>query len=214
VLSEAELEHLATISAPNARAQYAIGRATIRLLGAQASGRHPESLAITASEAGKPRFADLQDLNVSVAHTGRVVAVAACPSAAVGVDIEPALTTADDPRRLAGRLFAESEVASLQDVSDADVADWFSTAWTIKESVGKALGVGMIPALSGAVTERRADGLALAAVWSGPPAESWTLHQLKAPGSNEKIAVAVPAPGVALGPVSEFTPQELSNRHN
>jgi phosphopantetheinyl transferase len=181
------------------------------LLGAQASGRHPASLAITTSEAGKPQFTDLDDLNVSVAHSGRVVVVAACPSAAVGVDIEPAFATADDPRRLARRLFAESEVASLQDVPDAEVADWFSTVWTIKESVGKALGVGMLPALSGAVTERRAGGFALAAIWSGPPAESWTLHQLTAPGGSEKIAVAVPAPNVALGPVSELTPKAFSS---
>jgi phosphopantetheinyl transferase len=211
VLSEAEREHLATISALDARAQHAIGRATIRMLGARASGRHPQSLAITTSASGKPRFADLEDLHVSVAHTGRVVVVAACPSAAVGVDIEPALTTADDPRRLANRLFAESELASLQDVPDAEVADWFSTVWTIKESVGKALGVGMMPALAGAVTERRANGFALAAVWSGPPAESWTLHQLRAPGGGEKIAVAVPAPGVALDPVSELTLEAFSS---
>jgi phosphopantetheinyl transferase len=211
VLSEAEREHLATISAPDARTQHAIGRATIRLLGAQASGRRPASLAITISEAGKPQFDDFRDLNVSVAHSGRVVVVAACPSAAVGVDIEPALATAYDPRQLARRLFAESEVASLQDVADAEVADWFSTVWTIKESVGKALGAGMIPALSGAVTERRADGFALSAVWSGPPAESWTLHQLRAPGGGEKIAIALPAPGVALGPVTELTLEAFSS---
>jgi 4'-phosphopantetheinyl transferase len=211
VLSEAEREHLATISDPDARTQHAIGRATIRLLGAQASGRHPASLAITTSEAGKPKFADLDGLNVSVAHSGRVVVVAVCRSAAVGVDIEPAFATADDPRGLARRLFAESEVASLQDVPDAEVAGWFSTVWTIKESVGKALGVGMLPALSGAVTARRADGFALAAVWSGPPAESWTLHQLTAPGGGEKIAVAVPAPNVALGPASELTPEAFSS---
>jgi phosphopantetheinyl transferase len=211
VLSEAEREHLATISDPDARTQHAIGRAAIRLLGARASGRHPASLAITTSETGKPQFADLPDLNVSVAHSGRVVVVAACASAAVGVDIEPALATLNDPRRLAGRLFAESEVASLQDVPDAEVADWFSTVWTMKEAVGKALGVGMIPALSGAVTERRAGGSALAEVWTGPPAESWTLHQLRAPGGTEKIAVAVPAPGVALGTVSGLTLETFSS---
>jgi 4'-phosphopantetheinyl transferase len=211
VLSGAEREHLDTISEPDARTAHAIGRATMRLLGAQASGRRSESLTIATSEAGKPQFTDLEGLNVSVAHSGRVVVVAACPSAAVGVDIEPVLTTADDPRRLAGRLFADSEVASFQDLPDADVAAWFSTVWTIKEAVGKALGVGLIPTLSGAVTERRGDRFTLASVWTGPPAESWTLHQLTAPRGDEKIAVAIPAPGVALGPVSELTLEALSN---
>jgi 4'-phosphopantetheinyl transferase len=214
VLSEAEREHLATISALDARTEHAIGRAIIRLLGAQASDRDPQSLEITTSEAGKPHFADLEELNVSVAHTGRLVVVAAYPSAAVGVDVEPALTTANDPRRLARRFFAESEVASLHDVPDAEIADWFSSVWTIKESVGKALGVGVIPALSGAITERRPDGVGLASVWSGPPAESWTLHQLKVSGGHEKVAVAVPAPGVALGRVSELALEAFSSANS
>jgi phosphopantetheinyl transferase len=211
VLSDGERERLATISDPDTRVQHAIGRAAIRLIGADASGRPPRTLSVKVSEAGKPWLADAPELQVSVAHTGRLVVVAACSSAAVGVDVEPALATAKDPRRLAGRLFAESEVASLQDVSDADVADWFSTVWTIKEAVGKALGVGMVPALAGAIVERRTEGFALVAVWTGPAASSWTVHQLTAPGGGEKIAVAVPAPGVALGAVSELTLEAFSS---
>jgi 4'-phosphopantetheinyl transferase len=193
------------------RTQHAVGRAIIRLIGAEATGFDPQRLVVTVSEAGKPYLADVPELHVSVAHTGDVVVVADCRSAPVGVDIEPALTTIREPRRLAQRLFAEAEVAALRDVPDADLADWFSSVWTIKEAVGKALGVGMIPALSGTIVEGRSEGFALTAVWTDPPAELWTVHQLIAPGGSEKIAIAVPAPGVALGSVSELTLEAFSS---
>ncbi len=61
----------------------------------------------------------------------------------------------------------------------------------------------MIPALAGAVVSSRAESLV--SVWSGPPAASWTLHQLAAPGGDEWITVAIPAPGVELGAVSQLT---------
>jgi phosphopantetheinyl transferase len=205
VLSEDERERIAATPDLDARARHAIGRATIRMIGADASGRRPSRLAIAVSDAGKPRLADLPELETSIAHTGRVVVVAACRSAAVGVDIEPALATAPDPRRLAERLFAEAEVVSLRDLPDAGLADWLSSVWTIKEAVGKALGLGMVPAFAGAIVEQHGSGFALISVPGGPPADSWTLHRLTAPGGDEKIAVALPAPGVELEPVSQLT---------
>ena len=163
------------------------------------------------SEAGKPRLADAPELHVSIAHTGRLVVVAACSSNAVGVDVEPALAPAPHPRRLAERFFADVEIAALRDVPEAHLAAWFSSVWTIKEAVGKALGVGMVPALSGAVVEHRAAGFTLAAVWTGPPADSWSVHQLTTDGGEEKIAIAVPAPRIALGSVSELTLKAFSS---
>lgn len=210
ILSVSEQERLAATSASDVRTQHAIGRAVLRLIGAHASGRHPKLLAVTVSDAGKPQLRDVPDLQVSVAHTGRVVVVAASLAALVGVDIEPAVAAATRQRRLAERLFSDAEVASLHDMPDAVLSDWFSSAWTIKEAVGKALGVGMIPALSGAVVEREPDGFTLAAVWTGPPANSWTVHQLIAPDGGEKIAVALPAAGVILESVSQLTLEVFS----
>jgi phosphopantetheinyl transferase len=212
VLSRAEQEHVGTMLDSDARTRHAIGRAMLRLTAAEASGRRREQLVITVSELGKPLLADMPDLHVSVAHTARAVVTAVCSGAAVGVDIEPALPTVPHPRRLAERLFAKAEVASLRDMPDAAIADWFSSAWIIKEAVGKALGVGMVPAFSGAVVESRAEGVALASVWIGPPADSWTVHQLTAPDGTEKIAVALPAPAIRLEPVSQLTLEAFSRR--
>jgi phosphopantetheinyl transferase len=211
LLSEAERQHVANMTDRQACAQHAIGRASIRLIGAQAGDVPPQSVAIKVSDAGKPRLADLPDLHVGVAHTGGVVVAASCWHTTVGVDVEREVMATKDPRLVAERFFDETEVASLRDLPDAELAGWFSSAWTIKEAVGKALGVGMVPALSGAVVEGGVGGLALKSVWSGPPADRWTIHQLRAPNGNEKIAIALPAPNIALGPISLLTLEDFAS---
>ena len=203
VLSDAERDRLAQKRDADGRAQHAIGRALLRLIGAGASGRDPAQLEIATAGEGKPVLAELPDLGVSVAHSGRAVVVAACHGAEVGVDIEPPPADIARARRLAERRFSAAEAAAVRALPDAEAGAWFARAWTTKEAVGKALGVGMIPALAGAVVSTRAD--ALVSVWSGPAAGGWTLHQLPAPGGEEWIAVALPAPAVELGALTQPT---------
>ena len=205
LLNAAELGRVAAITDPDARARHAVGRALVRLVGAQAADCSPLQLEVAVTDTGKPWLPELPDLHVNVAHTHRAVIVATASVAPVGVDIEhPAAATAQ-PQRVAQRLFASDEVSALHELSEDKLADWFASVWTIKEAVAKALGVGIMPALSQVVVDRGDAGLTLAAVCGGPPAESWTLHQLVAPGGSEKIAVAVPAPGVKLAPLSVLT---------
>jgi 4'-phosphopantetheinyl transferase len=203
LLSDRERERLAAMPDPDRRAQHAIGRALLRLIAAGVSGGQPADVEITTSDEGKPELPELPELGVSLAHSGRAVVVAACEGAQVGVDIEPTSAATTSSRRLAQRRFSAREAAALRELPDAAVSDWFARAWTTKEAVGKALGVGMIPALAGAVVNSHAE--ALVSVWSGPPADSWTLHQLPAPGGDEWIAVAIPVPRVELGTVSQLT---------
>ena len=209
LLNGPELERVAAIVDPDTRAQHAVGRAILRLLAAQTLRRSPLDITVAVTDTGKPWLMELPDLHVNVSHTRGTVVVASASVGPVGVDIEQPAATAVHPHRLAHRLFARSELQTLPELSDDGLAEWFSSAWTIKEAVGKAIGVGVIPALSEVVVETGDDGLALASVGLGPPAESWTVHQLTAPGGSEKIAIAVPAPGVALAPVSVVTLAEL-----
>jgi 4'-phosphopantetheinyl transferase len=210
LLTAAELERVAAIIDPDTRAQHAVGRALVRLLGARALGCRPQDVTVALTDTGKPWLLELPDLHVNVSHTRRAVVVASASVAPVGVDIEQSEPTAVHPQRLAQRLFARSEAQTLKTLSEERVADWFSSVWTIKEAVGKALGVGVIPALSQIVVETSDSGLELAAVGEGPPAESWSLHQLTAPGGSEKIAVAVPVPGVGLAPLSVVTLEQFA----
>lgn len=193
---------------PQVGAQHAVGRALIRVLATDADGGDPGEIEVAVSAAGKPFLPDTTELHVSVAHTDGLVIVGRCRSSRIGVDVEPASSTSTDLHRLAERLFHVSEVAAFRDVADAEARDWFASVWTIKEAVGKALGVGMVPALSGAVVERDHGQFRLTSVWSGPPASSWTVHLLNAPGGTEKIAVALPAPAV---PLASITPLNLES---
>jgi 4'-phosphopantetheinyl transferase len=210
-LSGAELERVAAISDPDTRASHALGRALVRLMGARALGTSPLDLQVAVTETGKPWLPEFPHLHVNVAHTRRTAVVATASVAPVGVDIEHPAATTVQPQRLAQRLFASAEVRTLGELSADRTADWFSSVWTIKEAVAKALGIGVIPALSEVVVESdEGTGLRLAAVGVGPPAESWTLHQLVAPGGTEKIAVAVPAPDLELESVSVLTLQSFA----
>lgn len=209
LLNATELERVAAILDPDTRAQHAVGRALIRLLGAQEAGCRPSELTVAVTEGGKPWLPGVPGVNVTVAHTRRAVVVASVSGAPIGVDIEhPA--AAVQPLRLAQRLFASQEVRAIRQLSGDGLADWFARVWTIKEAVGKALGVGVIPALSRVVVDSGDAGLRLADVGFGPAVASWTLHQLVAPGGGEKIAVAVPAPGLALAPISLLTLESFS----
>lgn len=209
VLDATELGRVAAISDPDTRAQHAIGRALVRLAAAAACQGDPAEVRVAVSDSGKPTLPDLPSLHVNVAHAHRAVVVASASGAPVGVDIEHPAATVLQPRRLAQRLFTTAEASTLSALPEDLLADRFASVWTIKEAVGKAVGVGIIPALEQVVVETTGIDpgsggvdLRLAAVGVGPPAESWTLHQLVAPGGLERIAVAVPAPGVGLEPIS------------
>jgi phosphopantetheine--protein transferase-like protein len=205
VLDASELERVAAMADPDTRAQHAVGRALIRLAGARAAGCRAADVNVAVTDRGRPWLPGLPKLHVNVAHTRRAVVVATASAVPVGVDIEHPAGLGPQPRRLAQRLFAAAAVRALQNLSEDLLADWFSSLWTIKEAVGKALGVGIIPALSEVVVATDGAAPRLSVVAQGPSAEAWTLHQLIAPGGREKIAVALPAPRVVLAPVSVLT---------
>lgn len=202
VLGAAERARVAAIRDADARAQHAVGRALLRVVAARAAGCAPGRVEVALTESGKPWLPQVPGLHVSLAHTGRTVALAACPAAPVGVDIEPPRPQIPDARRLVQRRFAAAEASAVADMPEATFADWFVRAWTVKEAVGKALGTGVVPALSGVRVATAPGGFALVAVAGGPPAAEWTLHELRAPGGPERIAVALPVSGVPLAPVS------------
>ena len=205
VLSAEENADLKAIADADKRTQHAIGRALIRLAAADAGAGPAGRVGVVLSTAGKPELANLPTLGVSVAHCTGLVALATCNGAAVGVDVERIRADGTMARKLARRYFSAQESETASELPEETVAVWFARCWTIKEAVGKALGVGMIPALSGAVVSGDADNTMLADTTSGPPAEAWTVHQLVAPQGGERIAIAIPAPAVALSGMRELT---------
>lgn len=105
-------------------------------------GRDRSEISLGHGARGRPVLtAGGVELPVSVSHVDGVVAVAACRTAGVGVDVEryrplPAVG-------LAERWFEPGAVAWLRARPAADRARGFLLLWTAKEAVGKALGRGL-----------------------------------------------------------------------
>lgn len=101
---------------------------------------------------GRPRLADRPDVHFSISHCPEAVAVLVA-DAPVGVDVERIRPY--DPYA-ARRVLAPAELARLAKSSEPD-RDFFRL-WTLKESYGKALGVGMSYPLREVCFEVRPDG--------------------------------------------------------
>ncbi len=104
---------------------------------------------------GKPdldphHHADPLYFNISHSHEWMLFAINA--SAAVGVDIENTRRRTD-PIRLATRYFSATEIKSLRDLDDDRRAAAFLRAWTHKEAVLKARGMGLAGNMNRVVVE-------------------------------------------------------------
>jgi 4'-phosphopantetheinyl transferase len=90
---------------------------------------------------GKPHVAGTDGLEVSLAHSGEVVAVAVARGACVGLDVEElALRVHDLPLRY---VLTERESGWYQLLPEHERTAAFVTLWTRKEAVLKATGEGL-----------------------------------------------------------------------
>ncbi len=105
----------------------------------------PHCVRCGGSDHGPPRLppgAPVDDIRVSLSHSGRRVAVAASRAAAVGVDVELVSDRFSDD--LAALFLAPEERQAWDPIEDADRRRHSLTAyWTRKEAVLKATGDGL-----------------------------------------------------------------------
>jgi 4'-phosphopantetheinyl transferase len=91
---------------------------------------------------GKPRLPDHPELDVSVAHSGPHVMVALARGPRIGIDVERVRDDVDVVE-LARSAFSSGEAAGLAALPAGERAAAFYGLWTSKESIVKALGVGI-----------------------------------------------------------------------
>ncbi len=143
LLSRQEVERAARFGVAAARTEFVVTRGVLRLLLAEASGVPPRALRIeTPRPGGKPQLADLRSLQFSVSHAHGVSMVAYREGGAVGVDVE-LVDTPVDVDALAPRCLTAGEVGRFRELSPEDRRRAFVLAWTRKEAVLKAAGVGL-----------------------------------------------------------------------
>ena len=124
------------------RLRFIAGRGLLAALLRQAGQPPAGPLQLALTEHGRPFLPDSPDLAFSISHAGDVVAVALVRGARVGLDVE-ALDRRVDLPALAARIFNPADLTRFNAVAEPDRARAFFRAWTGKEAVLKAKGLGL-----------------------------------------------------------------------
>jgi 4'-phosphopantetheinyl transferase len=105
-------------------------------------GASPQPLELAVTEHGRPFLADDTALAFSISHAGTLVAVALALDARVGLDVESLDRRLQlDP--LAERIFNPTDLARFRTLPPASRHAAFFRAWTGKEAILKAQGIGL-----------------------------------------------------------------------
>ena len=192
VLSPEELERADRFGNPASRSAFLVARSTLRGVLAHELGTDAAALRFATGPHGKPFLQDpLTALRFNLSHSGDVVVCAVAWEREVGVDVErfkPDIHHA----ALARRFFSPLENEQLFSLPPALRPAAFFAAWTRKEALVKAWGVGLsLPLDSFDVSVHPHHPADLLGVREGPGRGGWwSLRELD-PGAGYAGAVAV-----------------------
>jgi 4'-phosphopantetheinyl transferase len=147
-LSGHDRDRAARFRFPEDRARLALGRRLLAVLLRDELGWTPQPLEVALTEKGRPYLRERPDVAFSISHAGDVVAVALTVGAQVGVDVE-SLDRRVELDSLAERIFSAADLVRFRAVPNAEKARAFFRAWTGKEAVLKARGVGLFGGMEG-----------------------------------------------------------------
>lgn len=153
------------------RARFVLGRALLARLLADELDYRPDQLELTLTEHGRPVLPLSLGINFSISHAGAWVGVALAAGAEVGLDIE-SLDRHADFDALADRVFNETDLLHFRALGDGAKIRAFFRAWTGKEAVLKAAGIGLF----GGVRNMSVPLNDVAAIWEDPAPGGPTWH--------------------------------------
>jgi 4'-phosphopantetheinyl transferase len=147
-LSEADRDRAGRFRFREDRARLALGRGILATLLRDELGLADRPLELALTDKGQPYLPNRPHVAFSISHAGDLVAVALTVGARVGVDVESLGRRVElDP--IAERIFSAADLARFRAMPEAEKTRAFFRAWTGKEAVLKARGVG----LSGGLAE-------------------------------------------------------------
>jgi 4'-phosphopantetheinyl transferase len=140
LLTAAEGERANRFAFPHLRRRYRVGRAALRRVLAERLGGAPVDIEIRVRSGGKPYVPGGPEFNTS--SSGPWVLIGLGNDIDLGVDIE-LLREMNDMRDLARRYFSKRECEELDALPQSLYRRGFFRAWSRKEAVSKALGLGL-----------------------------------------------------------------------
>jgi 4'-phosphopantetheinyl transferase len=193
-----------SLLAPLHRHRHICAHIAARVLASAALGGRAPAQTLIRTSGGRLALAAAPDtrFDISLAHAGASAAIAISRCGAVGVDLEPISPLIEsEERRLARYSLAESEWTHWVRADPELRTRLLTQAWTRKEAVLKALGLGLSGDVRSVVTELEPIGSAAPdlarrpAEIRGLPAAAghpltWTMHDLPdEPGLLGSVAV-------------------------
>lgn len=192
LLNPAERERRDRYAFQADRARFAVAAALLRLVASRLLGVAPEQVAVDRRclKCGRPHGRPSLGPGapqVSISHSGDYVAVAACPDAPVGVDVEHAA-------RRTGYETLVPYVLSPAEAADATDLGAFLRYWVRKEALVKATGDGLGAGLRGVTVTPPGQPPRLLSYQSRPGLQA-ALHDLAGrPGHPAAVAVLTSSP--------------------
>ena len=162
---------------PEDRLRFVLGRALLSTLLRHAGVTDVRPLQLALTDQGQPHLPPAPEARFSITHAGGVVAVAFARGARVGVDVEE-IDRPVDLAPLAERIFNAADLVRFRAVAEAEKPRTFFRAWTGKEAVLKAKGVGLFGGIQ-EIAVPLDDRPAILPAANGEL--SWRLHPLQLP---------------------------------
>jgi 4'-phosphopantetheinyl transferase len=141
LLSPDELARAERFRFDRHRSRFVVGRAALRRLLADLTDSKPAEIALVADAAGKPALPGAGPA-FNLSHSEQHLLIGIAVEGRVGVDVE-VRKEVGDAMDLARRYFSQEEHAALAALPAEERSAAFLRVWTRKESLLKALGIGL-----------------------------------------------------------------------
>jgi len=175
VLNDAEVARATRFVNQRLTDRFCVARGNMRRILSAYVSAPPSALEFETNKQGKPRLASGPHFNLS--HSQGTAALAVCADRAVGVDIEYWRPVEEG---VAHRFFSPAEILELASVPAGGFEPGFFRAWSRKEAVIKAVGLGLsMPLSSFDVTLSDGENARLMRIkGTGSEARDWYLRDL------------------------------------
>ncbi|GGX91746.1 4'-phosphopantetheinyl transferase family protein [Streptomyces hiroshimensis] len=200
-----EAQRYAGIRQEHTRRRFAASRLLLKYAAGAVLDADPGGLELARNPNGRPYLRGCGQLEVSLSHTGDILAVGLSHAGPIGVDVESSARPVYGTG-LAEESFTAYERAALGWLPEADRNTSMIRLWTLKEAYSKALGLGLrLPFTSFGFTIPAASGATARLLRSdGSPADDgdWHLESHTLPAGYTLSAAVAPT---AFGPARRPT---------